>query len=177
MSRLGQKPIALPNGTTVSVADGVLTVTGPKGTLTRPVRPEISFTVSDDAVVLEKTKDTSLSQALWGTYASHLLNMVTGVNEPFVKKLILEGVGYRVEMQGNTLVMQLGFSHPVEREVPEGLEVVVEKNNITVTGVDKELVGFFAALIRSKKKPEPYKGKGIRYADEVVRRKQGKKTA
>lgn len=177
MSRLGQKPIAVPQGTTVSVDAGVVTVTGPKGTLTRTLRPEIAVTITDDGVVLEKVKETKLAQALWGTYASHIQNMVTGVNEAFSKKLILEGVGYRVEMQGKNLVMQLGYSHPVEIEVPEELEVSVEKNEITVSGINKESVGFFAALIRSKRKPEPYKGKGIRYRDEIIRRKQGKKTA
>jgi large subunit ribosomal protein L6 len=177
MSRLGQKPVPIPEKVAVSIENGVVTVVGPKGTLSRKMRDEIEISVQENEVILQKKKETKLAAALWGTYTSHVSNMIQGVHEGYVKKLIIEGVGYRAEMKGATLEMQLGYSHPVTLQVPEGLEILVEKNQITVTGIDKELVGFFSALIRSKRKPEPYKGKGIRYNDEVVRRKQGKKTA
>ena len=121
--------------------------------------------------------DTRQSRKDWGTVASHLSNMIEGVTEGFTKKLIIEGVGYRAETSGNKLVMQLGYSHPVEMQIPEGVAVEVEKNEITVSGTDKEAVGQFAANIRAKRKPEPYKGKGIRYSDEIIRRKEGKKAA
>jgi large subunit ribosomal protein L6 len=116
------------------------------------------------------------SRALWGTYGSHIANMVAGVNKPFEKKLILEGIGYKSEVKGDKIVFALGFSHPVEVLIPSGIKVTAEKNNITVSGIDKEEVGKFTANIRALKKPEPYKGKGMRYADEVVKRKQGKKS-
>ena len=176
MSRLAKKPMTIPTGTDVTVApDGMVTVKGPQGELSRKVTPEVKVAVDDGTVVVEKNKNTRLAQSLIGTFASHIGNMIVGVNEPYVKKLIVEGVGYRAETQGNKLVMQLGFSHPVELDIPEGLTVTVEKEMITVTGIDKDMVGHFAALIRSKRKPEPYKGKGIRYEDEIIRRKQGKK--
>lgn len=178
MSRLAKKPILIPTNTDVTVAtDGTVTVKGPKGELQRKMIPDIKVGVESEGVVVSVAKNTRLAQSLQGTYASHISNMIAGVNEPYVKKLIVEGVGYRAELQGKKLVMQLGFSHPVELDVPEGLEVTIEKENITVSGIDKEIVGYFAALIRSKRKPEPYKGKGIRYHDEVIRRKQGKKAA
>ena len=122
-------------------------------------------------------EDTVFSRALVGTYASHLINMITGVTEGFAKKLIVEGVGFRSEVKGNELHMSLGFSHPVVMEIPKGLTATAEKNIITVTGIDKESTNQFAAQIRAKKKPEPYKGKGIRYEGEIIRRKQGKKSA
>ena len=120
-------------------------------------------------------KKTLFSQALWGTVASHIRNMIEGVNKPFEKRLIIEGVGYRAEISENNIVLAIGFSHPVIVPIPEGVEVTVQKNTITVSGINKEAVGHFTALVRSYKKPEPYKGKGIRYEDEIVRRKQGKK--
>lgn len=176
MSRLAQKPIAIPNGIDVLVSpDGTVSVKGPHGELTRRFRPEVGVLVDNGTIVIEKKKNTRLAQMLWGTYASHIKNMLQGVTEPYVKKLIIEGVGYRAEVKGRTLVMQLGFSHPVELEIPEGLEVAVEKETVTISGADKEQVGFFAAEARAKRKPEPYKGKGIRYSDEIIRRKQGKK--
>ena len=175
MARLGKKPIALPQGTTVSVTDGVIAVTGPKGTLSRPAHSLVSIGVSDEGVLVEPKNNSRLSRALWGTFASHIRNMVQGVNEHYVKSLVLEGVGYRVEMKGNDLSFMVGFSHPVLLSVPEGISASVEKNTITISGADKERVGQFAAEVRGVKKPEPYKGKGIRYANEVIRRKQGKK--
>ena len=177
MSRLGKKAITIPSGTTVTFNDGVLTVKGKGGELTRSVRPVVSITVEGDKANVTPVANTRLARALWGTYASHLLNMIHGVNEPFKKELVVEGVGYRVALTGNSLTFNVGFSHPVVLEVPAGITATVEKNAITVSGIDKEQVGEFAANIRAVKKPEPYKGKGIRYSDEVVRRKQGKKAA
>jgi len=177
MSRIGKKPVPIPSGVTIAFADDVVTVNGPKGTLTKAVSPEVTIAVNNDEVVVSPVNQTKLSQSLWGTFASHLSNMVTGVTDGFVKKLIIEGVGYRAETQGSTLVMQLGYSHPIEMEIPKGLEVSVEKNQVSISGIDKEVVGQFAAEVRSKRKPEPYKGKGIRYEDEIIRRKEGKKSA
>ena len=174
MSRLAKKPI-LVGKTAVSVAGGVLSVKGTKGTLTKRVHPSISIAV-DESGVLIATKDRSrLAKALTGTFASHVKNMVQGVETPFVKKLILEGVGYRVELKGKELVLTVGFSHTVPLVIPEDVTATVEKNNITLTSPNKESVGQFAANIRRVKPPEPYLGKGIRYDGEVIRRKQGKK--
>lgn len=178
MSRIGNQTIEVPKGTEVNFSDdGVLTVKGPKGELRRSFRPFVDFTINEEEVRLSPKKKTKFGRSIWGTYASHVRNMVTGVNEPYVKKLVVEGVGFRIKVEGNQLVLNVGFSHPVEKVIPEGLEVVVEKNEITVTGIDKELVGAFTAQVREIKKPEPYKGKGIRYAGEVIRRKEGKKAA
>jgi len=176
MSRIGKKGITIPEKTEVNFASGTVTVKGPKGTLTRDFRPEINIVVEGSLVSLIPRKENKESRALWGTYASHIKNMVAGVNTPFEKKLVLDGVGYKSSVSGTRLVLALGFSHPVELEIPAGLEVKAEKNALTFTGIDKELVGFFAAKVRALKKPEPYKGKGFHYHDEIVRRKQGKKS-
>lgn len=176
MSRLGKKPITIPAKTTVSVADSVISVKGPLGELSRTLHPAVSVAIDGGEVVVSPVNKTQLSQALWGTFASHVRNMVEGVNTVFKKKLILEGVGFRVSLSGNNLELIVGFSHPVLLPVPDGIKVEVEKNAITVSGADKEKVGQFAAEIRATKKPEPYKGKGIRYEGEIIRRKQGKKT-
>jgi len=184
MSRIGKQTIVLPEKTDVSVASGVLHVKGPLGELTRTLHPQIEVLVNGREVTLAPKKLTLETRALWGTFASHTKNMVSGVNKPFEKKLILEGIGYKSEVKpaspsggGSKIVLALGFSHPVEVEIPKGLKVTAEKNVITVSGMNKELVGEFAANLRAMKKPEPYKGKGMRYADEVIKRKQGKKTA
>ena len=175
MSRIGKQPITIPDKTEVSISDGILSVKGPLGELTRKVRNDVKIEVVGQEVVVTLVKKTRLARALWGTYASHVSNMVRGVNELFEKKLIIEGVGYRVELSGNDLTLNMGYSHPVKMTVPEGLEVQALKNTINIKGSDKEVVGQFAAEVRAVRKPEPYKGKGIRYHDEVVRRKQGKK--
>lgn len=175
MSRLGKQPITIPAGVEFSIADGVVTVKGPKGTLTQAVRDEVAITLEAGVVTLAPAKETIFARALWGTYAALLRNMITGVTEGFTKILEIEGVGYRAEAQGQKLNLSLGFSHPVVMEVPAGLTATVEKNVITIVGADKNAVGQFAANVRKVKKPEPYKGKGIRYQGEHIIRKQGKK--
>jgi len=178
MSRIGKKVIEIPKGTEVSVsANNEVVVKGPLGELKKNFLPDISVLVEDNKISFSKNRNDLLSGALWGTYASHVNNMVAGVNKPFEKKLQIEGIGFKSEVTGDSLSMSLGFSHPVKVKIPTGLKVSAEKNLITISGINKELVGQFAAKIRSIKKPEPYKGKGIRYIDEVVKRKQGKKSA
>jgi large subunit ribosomal protein L6 len=178
MSRIGKQIVIIPVGTDVKLSGIVLTVKGPKGTLTRPFPGEITIHINESEITFTPNKEGDKKiNSLWGTYASHVKNMVIGVNEGYTKKLILEGVGFKSEVVGKMLNLALGFSHPVKVEIPEGLTVTAEKNNITVVGIDKELVGSFTASVRAMKKPEPYKGKGFRYGDEVIRRKQGKKAA
>jgi large subunit ribosomal protein L6 len=176
MSRLGKQPVKITTGVTVTVAEGVLTVTGPKGTLTKEVKPDVTFSIEGDTVTLTPGT-TSAAPALWGTYAAHLRNMIKGVTEGFTKILEIEGVGYRAEVKGNEIILNVGFSHSVPLTIPEGMTVEVVKGVITVAGFDKDAVGQFAANIRKVKKPEPYKGKGIRYQGEYIIRKQGKKAA
>ncbi|MHB8860414.1 MAG: 50S ribosomal protein L6 [Minisyncoccota bacterium] len=174
MSRLAKKPTAAGK-TDVSVARGVLTVKGSKGTLTKRVHPSVDISVDAGQVTISPKDRSRLAKALTGTFASHVKNMVQGVETPFVKKLVLEGVGYRVEVKGKDVVLTVGFSHTVPLAIPEGITATVEKNTIKIEGIDKESVGQFAANIRRVKPPEPYLGKGIHYEGEVVRRKQGKK--
>lgn len=177
MSRIGKNPIIIPSKTEVTQNGSVLTVKGPLGTLSREFRKEVEVVITGNEVQVSPTRDTIFARALWGTTAAHIRNMIHGVNTLFVKKLILEGVGFKSAVNGGELVLNLGFSHPVPLVIPQGLTVTAEKNIITVSGIDKEVVGAFAALMRSKKKPEPYKGKGIRYEKEIVRRKEGKKSS
>lgn len=176
MSRLGKKTITIPANTEVKLVGDVLTVKGPLGTLTRTIHPIIEVKIEGESISVVPKRLTLESRALWGTFASHILSMVKGVNTPFQKKLILEGIGYKSEVKGDKIVFALGFSHPVEVAIPATLKVTAEKNNIVVSGANKEEVGQFAAQIRALKKPEPYKGKGMRYDGEVIRRKQGKKS-
>ncbi len=177
MSRIGKKPIAIPAGVTATVSGNVLTVKGSLGTISREFKPAIAFEVLEGMLRLTPKKKDRDTLSLWGTYASHAANMVKGVATLFQKKLIIEGIGFKGEVKGDELVLNLGFSHQVKVKIPKGLSVKSEKNLVTISGVDTELVGQFAATVRDLKKPEPYKGKGIRYEDEVIRRKQGKKTA
>jgi large subunit ribosomal protein L6 len=177
MSRTGKLPIKIPAGTEVSVASGELTVKGKGGTLKRPMHPAVKIEISNGEAVVSPAQSTRLARALWGTYAAHLRNMVAGVNTPFQKRLDVQGIGYRAELSGKQLKLQVGFSHPVLVAVPEGITAAVEKTIISISGADKERVGQFAASIRAIRKPEPYKGKGIRYEGETVRMKQGKKAA
>ncbi len=177
MSRIGKQEIAIPAGVKISQADGMINVTGPKGTLSKKFRDDITITLTEKTVTLNIKRNDKFSKSLWGTYASHIKNMIAGVQTSYQKKLILEGVGFKSEVKGKEFNFALGFSHPVVVPIPEGITATADKNNITITGIDKELVGSFTAMIRALKKPEPYKGKGMRYENEVIRRKQGKKTA
>lgn len=175
MSRIGKNIIPVPEKTTVTVTDSVLNVKGPLGELSKDIHSMVTVSVQGNEVTVTPVNSSKLSRSLWGTFASHVINMIAGVNKKYEKQLELQGVGYKVELQGNALKLSVGFSHPVVMDIPQGVEVKVEKNLITVTGVDKEAVGQFAANVRAVKKPEPYKGKGIRYVGEYVRQKQGKK--
>lgn len=176
-SRLAKKPIPVPSKVQVTTDNGVLTVKGPKETLTKSYHSSISMEVTSEGVVIAPKNTSRLAHALTGTFAAHLKAMMQGVETPFKKNLILTGVGYRVELRGTDLVFNVGFSHPVTLAVPAGLTAAVTKNVITIEGADKQRVGQFAAEIRAIKKPEPYLGKGIAYEGEKIRRKQGKKAA
>ena len=175
MSRVGKKPVNLSSGVKAEVKGSVLSVTGPKGTLTLEIHPKVKVTVSEKEILVDvEKKEDKKERALWGLFRALIQNLVLGVTNGFEKKLEINGVGFKVALQGTKLVMALGFSHPVEVEVPKNLSVVVEKNLITISGADKQQVGQFAAEIRELKKPEPYKGKGIKYIDETILRKAGK---
>lgn len=176
MSRLGKIPVVIPANVTVTLENGVLTVKGPKGTLAKPMKNDVNFVFEGNTVTLSPG-NTGAAKALWGTYAAHIRNMITGVTEGFTKILEIEGVGYRAEVKGKDISMNLGFSHPVIIEIPEGISAEIVKNVITLTGYDKDALTQFAANVRKVKKPEPYKGKGIRYRGEFIIRKQGKKAS
>ncbi len=176
MSRLGKQIINVPTEVKVEVGNGRVVMRGPRGELTRVFKPEINITLESGGGLKLVPRQSSLdNRALWGTYAAHLKNMIKGVVSGFEKKLLLEGVGYRAALEGKNLKMNLGFSHPVVMAIPEGLEVKIDKGLMTITGQDCELVGQFAARVRAHRPPEPYKGKGFRYEDEIIHRKQGKK--
>jgi large subunit ribosomal protein L6 len=177
MSRLAKQPIAVPPATEITVSGGEVRVKGPKGTLMRPGNRLIDIEVGKGGVQVSTKSETIEARAALGTYASHVRNMIEGVTKGFSKKLLVEGVGFKWDVKGKTLNLSLGFSHPLTMAIPEGLTVVADKGTLTISGFDKELVGQFAANVRAQKKPEPYKGKGIRYEGEVIRRKQGKKAA
>ena len=177
MSRIGKKQLQIPAGVEVHFDAHAVRVKGPQGEIVRPVRDEIVFKSENGIITSEPRRNDKFSRSLWGTYMSHLENMIAGVVTPFSKKLIVEGVGFKWDVKVKEVNLSLGFSHPGVAQIPEGLTVVAEKGTLTITGIDKEAVGLFANKIRSLKKPEPYKGKGIRYSDEVIRRKQGKKSA
>ena len=176
MSRIGRMPIAIPAGVTVEIAENnKVTVKGPKGTLERVLAPEMEIKVEGAEIVVSRPNDLKRMKALHGLTRTLINNMVVGVTAGYQKVLEINGVGYRAAKQGKTLTLSLGYSHPVEMIDPEGIESTVEnQTKITVKGIDKEKVGQFAAEIRSKRGPEPYKGKGIKYSDEVIRRKVGK---
>lgn len=175
MSRIGKRPILIPSGTEVSVANDEIVVKGKGGTLHRAMHPAVSITVTGSEISVAPSGNSRLARSLWGTYAAHVRNMIAGVNKPFSKKLLIEGIGYKAELSGTQLKLMLGFSHPVMVAIPEGITVAVDKGLVSISGSDKEMVGQFAASVRSLRKPEPYKGKGVRYEDEVIRRKEGKK--
>ena len=175
MSRIGRLPVAIPAGVTVEVKEeNHVVVKGPKGTLERTLPVEMEIKVEDGHVVVTRPNDLKKMKSLHGLTRTLIHNMVVGVSEGYTKTLEVNGVGYRAAKQGNKLVLSLGYSHPVEMVDPEGLSSAVDGNKIVVSGIDKEKVGQYAAEIRDKRRPEPYKGKGIKYADEVIRRKVGK---
>lgn len=175
MSRIGKKPVMLPEGVTVTIDGTSVVVKGPKGELTNTFHKDMKISLEDNSVVVERPSDSKLHKTFHGTTRSLINNMVIGVSEGFKKDLVIKGVGYRAQLQGNTLVLSAGYSHPVELEIPEGITVEVPKPvNVSVMGINKEVVGEFAANIRAVRKPEPYLGKGIRYSDEQIRRKEGK---
>ena len=176
MSRIGKMPIAIPAGVTVDIADNnVVTVNGPKGTLSRALAPELEIKIEEGQVIVNRPNDLKKMKSLHGLTRTLINNMVVGVTTGYEKTLEINGVGYRVVKEGKKLNLTLGYSHPVIMEDPEGIETVCDgQNKIIVKGIDKEKVGQFAAQIREKRAPEPYKGKGIKYADEVIRRKAGK---
>lgn len=177
MSRIGKNPIKIPAGVSVTIKDGEVKIKGLKGELTRDFLKEIRIEAADGKINLGIDKETKNSSALWGTYNSHLKNMIEGVTKGFEKKLEIEGIGYRAKLEGDKIILSLGFSHPIEIKKPAGIDFRVEKNKIIISGIDKESVGQTAAGIRALKKAEPYKGKGIHYEGEVIRRKAGKKAA
>ena len=177
MSRIAKKGIKVPQGVEIALAPTKVTVKGKLGELSMEVRPQMGIEQNEGLIMLEPKSSDRLMQALVGTYAARIRSMIEGVTAGYKRVLLLEGVGFRAEVKGKDLVMALGFSHPVIVPIPEGLTVTAEKGQVAVSGIDKVVVGQFAAYVRSLKKPEPYKGKGFRYEGEVIRRKQGKKSA
>ena len=177
MSRIGKKPILIPEGVDVIIDENQVTVKGEKGEISKIFRPEIIIEKKDNHIFLKPKTENKKNKAFWGLTRALIFNMAQGVSQGFEKKLQIEGVGYRAEVQGKEIVIRVGFSHPVVFQIPERIEASVEKNIIIIKGVDKDLVGLTAAKIRAIRPPEPYKGKGIRYQGEVVRRKAGKKAA
>ena len=176
MSRIGKKPVTVPAGVTPTIDNGIISVKGPKGTLTMPLRDEISYTLQDGGISVQPANDTKRARAFWGMQRTMVQNLVTGVTDGFTKKLLITGVGYRAAAQGRTLKLQLGYSHDVNIDVPEGLEVKTpDATTVEISGADKQKVGQLAAEIRRWRKPEPYKGKGIKYDGEFIFRKEGKK--
>ena len=176
MSRIGKKPVPLPKGVTAKLEAGTVSVKGPKGELKLRLVPEVEAALNDGEVAINPREESDRARAMWGMQRTLLNNIVRGVTEGFTEKLEISGVGYRAAVQGKNLQLQLGFSHDVLHPIPAGIQIVCEKPTaITITGIDKQLVGQVASEIRSYRKPEPYKGKGVRYAGERIRRKEGKK--
>jgi large subunit ribosomal protein L6 len=176
MSRIGKNPVTIPQGVTIEVAGQILTAKGKLGTLKLGMSPEVTAAVEDGKVVVKPKADTKRARIHWGTTRAHINNMVAGVSKGFSKGLEIEGVGYRAAIQGKNLVLQLGYSHDVTFPIPGDIKITCEKpTSITVSGADRQRVGQIAAVIRGFRKPEPYKGKGIKYATEHIRRKEGKK--
>ena len=176
MSRTGKKPVTVPSGVTASIADGQLSVKGPKGTLAIPLADEVTYNVEDGKIAVQPANDSKRARAFWGMQRTLIANLITGVTEGYTKKLLITGVGYRANAQGKTLKLQLGYSHDVDFAVPEGIEIKTPDNTtVEISGIDKQQVGQVAAEIRRWRKPEPYKGKGIRYDGEFIFRKEGKK--
>ncbi len=175
MSRIGKQTIEIPQGVTVSMNDGMIVVQGPKGTLERSIHPLVTLNVADNSVTVDvANKENKTERSLWGTYASHVKNMVIGVTTGFSKQLEVNGVGYKIAMQGTDIRLDVGYSHPVIFAIPQEIKASTEKNIITLESANKEILGAIAAEIRAVRKPEPYKGKGIKYMEETIRRKAGK---
>ncbi len=177
MSRVGKQLIAVPAGVEAKVDGQAVSIKGPLGTLSRIFPTAVTVSLSDGSLAAKPVKETNEFKAIWGTSGAHLRNMVAGVTKGFAKQLVLEGIGYKAALNGETVVLNLGFSHDVKVPVPTGVKVKIEKGVLDITGADKEAVGQFAAKLRALKPVEPYKGKGFRYSTEVVKRKQGKRTA
>jgi len=176
MSRIGKKPVAIPSGVTATIDDGKLNVKGPKGTLNLALREEITYTLEDGGISVQPANASKAARAFWGMQRTMVQNLVTGVTTGFTKKLLINGVGYRAAAQGKVLNLKLGYSHDVNIDVPEGLEVKTPDNTtVEISGADKQKVGQLAAEVRRWRKPEPYKGKGIKYDGEFIFRKEGKK--
>ena len=175
MSRIGKKPIEIPQGVEVKTEDQKIVIKGPKGELSQEVRPEIEVLIKEGKIFVSPKKETKETKAFWGLTRALLANLIQGVTEGFEKKLEIKGVGYRASLEGENLDLKVGFSHPVEIKKPAGINFSVEKNIITVSGINKQLVGEMAAKIRRIRPPDPYKGKGIRYLGEVIRKKEGKR--
>ena len=176
MSRIGKKPVPVPAGVTANIADGTLSVKGPKGTLTLGLSDDIAYAVEDGGISVQPANDTKRARAFWGMQRTLVQNLVTGVTEGFTKQLLITGVGYRANSQGKNLKLQLGYSHDVDYAIPEGITIATpDQTTVNISGVDKQKVGQVAAEIRRWRKPEPYKGKGIKYAGEFIFRKEGKK--
>jgi len=175
MSRVGKAPVSIPQGVTVEVKGSTVKVKGPKGELSQDYQPEVTINVSDDKVVVERQNESKRARSMHGLYRNLVNNMVTGVSTGFKKVLLINGVGYRAEVQGKVLVLNLGYSNPIEYPIPDDLSIVCDgPTKITIEGIDKQRVGQTSAEVRSIRPPEPYKGKGVRYEDEYVRRKVGK---
>lgn len=174
MSRVGKSPIIIPSGVEVKIEPGLVTVKGPKGTLSTKLHPAIQLEKQDNVLVTTVSAEAAKGAALWGLFRALVNNMVVGVSQGFQKQLEINGIGFKAEVKGRELVLNLGFTHPINFSLPQGVEAKVEKNLLTVSGFDKQLVGETAAQIRRLKKPEPYKGKGIKYIDEVIHKKAGK---
>ncbi len=178
MSRIGKKPIVIPVGVEVKLEPGQIIIKGKKGELKQEVHPFVKIEVKDKEILLNvKNPEDKKQKAIWGLFGSLIKNMIIGVTEGYEKKLEIVGVGFKVNLQGDKLVLNVGYSHPIEFKLPQGISAVVDKNIISISGIDKQLVGEVAARIRRIKKPEPYKGKGIKYVDEIIKKKVGKAAA
>ena len=174
MSRIGLKPVTVPKGVTIAVNNNILTVKGAKGELTQPFEPEVSFDIKDDSATVSRKDDSKRAKSMHGLYRKLLENMIIGVSQGFSKSLVINGVGYRAEVKGKSLLLNLGYSTQIEYVLPEGITAAVEGSKVTVSGISKEIVGQAASEIRGLRPPEPYKGKGIKYETEHIRRKVGK---
>jgi large subunit ribosomal protein L6 len=176
MSRIGKNPVSLPDGVECQIENGVIRVKGKLGQLATHLNDNVTVTVDDRTIIVKPASDSKEAHSMWGTTRANIANIVKGVSEGFVKNLEINGVGYRANVQGSNLVLQLGFSHDVNHPIPEGVQVTVEKQTaVKIEGIDKQVIGQFAAEVRAYRPPEPYKGKGVKYADEHIVRKEGKK--